>query len=103
VRAIDHPAADRQDSSVGLCLERGDNRFSLLDVVRGRSEGGIYDRHLRRMDRQLAREALAARGFGFVLQPGLVPKVGEDAVDRLDARSDCTGQAQGPRELVGER
>ena len=57
---------------------------------------------LRRVDRELAGEALAACGLGFGAQALVVLEVGEDAVDRLDARGDRAGEAQRARELVGE-
>ena len=68
MRAVDHFAADRQHAGVGMCLERGDNFFGVMDVVGGRREGGVDHRHLRRVDGELAGEALAARGLGFGAQ-----------------------------------
>ena len=102
VRAIDHFAADGQHARVGLCLERGDNRLRMGDVVGRRREGGIDHRHLGRMDGQLAGEAFAACGLGFGAQALLVAEIGEDAVDRLDAGGDRPGKAERARQLVGE-
>jgi hypothetical protein len=33
MRAIDHFAADRQHSCVGMCLECGDDFFRVADIV----------------------------------------------------------------------
>src|SRR3954447_22306998 len=94
MRAIDHFAADGQHARVGMCLERGDNRFGVADFVRRRRESEIDDRHLRRMDRELAGEALAPGGFGFGAKAVFVFEVGENTVDRLDSGCDCAGEAK---------
>jgi len=76
-----------------MCLECGDDFLSVANVGGGRREGRVDDRHLRRVDCQLAREALAARRLGFGAQAVLVLEVGEDTVDRLDAGGRCARQA----------
>ena len=85
-----------------MCLECGDDFFGVAHVLGGRSEGGVDDRDLRRVDRELAGEAFAPRRFGFALQAVLIAEFGEHAVDRLNARGDRAGEAERARELVGE-
>src|SRR5690348_13453537 len=102
VRTIDHPAVDRKDASVGMCLERGDDFFGVPDLVLGRGEGRVDDGDLRGMDRELAGEALARSSLRFGLEALLVLEVGEDAVDRLDSRGGRAGEAQRARQPVGE-
>src|SRR5689334_17709977 len=72
MRPVDHFTADRQYARVGLCLERGDDRFGVPNVVLRRREGGVDDRDLRRVDGKLAREAFAPRSLGLRLEPLLV-------------------------------
>src|SRR6059058_208148 len=65
VRAVDHFAADRQHSCVGMCLECGDDFFGVAQVLGRRSESGIDDGDLRWVDGQFAGEAFAPCCFGF--------------------------------------
>ena len=58
---------------VGCGLERGDDLSACVHFVVRRSEGGVDDRHLRRVDGELAGEAFAARGLRFGLQARLRP------------------------------
>src|SRR5438270_13465710 len=68
MRAVDHFAADRQHPCVGMCLECGDDFFGVAHIRGGWSERDIDDRDLRWVDRKLAGEAFAPRGFGFTLE-----------------------------------
>ena len=59
MRAVDHPAADRQHAGVGLGGERGDDRLGVGDFGRRGREGGVDDRDLVGVDGELAGEAFA--------------------------------------------
>jgi hypothetical protein len=103
VGTIHHFASYRKNAGVGLCLERRDDRPRVCEVLGRGREGAIDDGDLRGMDRKLARETLAGGRFGFGAKSVLVAKIGEDAVDRLNASGHRAGEAQRSRELVGER
>ena len=67
----------------------------------GRREHLVDDRHLRRMDRHLAGEAVAARLVAFAAQPGIVAEIHIDRVDRLHLRRRRAGKAKAARKLIG--
>ena len=77
-----------------MCLESGDDRLGVADIVIRRREGGIDNRHLGGVNGKLAREALPARSLGFALEARIVFEIGEDPVYRLHARSHGSCQAQ---------
>jgi hypothetical protein len=102
MRAINHLALDRQYACIGMCLEGGDDLFSMPDFILRRAEGRIDNRHLCGVDRELPREALTSRRFGLGPKSGLVPEVREHSIDRLNSRRDRAREAERARELVGE-
>ena len=58
---------------------------------------------LRRMDRHLAGEAVAAGLLAFAPQPGFVAKIDIDRVDRLHLGGGGAGEAEAPRQLIGRQ
>src|SRR3954468_19785522 len=75
VGTVDHPAADRKHARVWMCFKCGDYFLRVAVFFTRRCERRIDHRDLRGMDCQLAREAFAARRFGFGTQAIAVAEV----------------------------
>src|SRR5688572_5578178 len=99
---VDHFSSDRQYPGVGLCFERVDDGAGVGEFVFGRGEGKVDWSDLSRVNCKLSGEAVGRCSASLVDEAGLVAKVREHAVDRLDFGRDGASEAERAGELVGE-
>jgi hypothetical protein len=85
-----------------LCKRR-DHCVCPLDRVRVRREHLVDDGDLRRVDRHLADEPVAARFLAFALEPSLVAEIDVDSVDRRHPGGGRAGKTKAARKLIGSK
>ncbi len=95
------PSSDSAPES-GRGPERGQHAPGPFDLFGGRTERRVDRRDLRRVDRHLAGEALAARLAGAALDRSGIAELGVHRIDRDDARRGCREQAHRARVGISE-